>query len=184
MSLTPHYGLKMNPKSKKKCERCRASLKVNNVLVYTIEVYRFRLRAFLRICFIYSLISRSLSTFLSPFDFCLLFLRSFNQANVICVVYAVDDAASFQRLRTHWLPTIRRALGPSENRSHVPIVLVGNKVCQGRKGSAAAALKGGKATHICTHTLSLFPSLSLSFPIFLSLSLSLLGFPLDRHTCG
>lgn len=54
------------------------------------------------------------------------------QANVICVVYAVDDAASFQRLRTHWLPTIRRVLGPEESRSHVPVILVGNKVCTGR----------------------------------------------------
>lgn len=49
------------------------------------------------------------------------------KASVICVVYAVDDAASFQRLRTHWLPAVRRALG-GEHRPHVPVVLVGNKI--------------------------------------------------------
>lgn len=50
------------------------------------------------------------------------------KASVICVVYAVDDPSSFQRLRAHWLPAIRHALGAGEPRPHVPVVLVGNKI--------------------------------------------------------
>lgn len=43
-------------------------------------------------------------------------------ANVIAVVYAVNDQKSFDRLGTHWLPYIR-SLGVN-----VPVVIVGNKI--------------------------------------------------------
>ncbi|KAL1922288.1 uncharacterized protein VTP21DRAFT_9827 [Calcarisporiella thermophila] len=44
------------------------------------------------------------------------------KANVICIVYAIDDDITFGRLASHWLPYIR-SLGVN-----VPIVLVGNKI--------------------------------------------------------
>lgn len=43
-------------------------------------------------------------------------------ANVIAVIYAVDDEKSFNRLSQHWLPYIR-SLG-----ANVPVVIVGNKI--------------------------------------------------------
>lgn len=43
-------------------------------------------------------------------------------ANVIAVVYAVNDDKSFSRLGSHWLPYIR-SLG-----ANVPVVIVGNKI--------------------------------------------------------
>eukprot|EP00047_Mylnosiga_fluctuans_P005582 m.241347 g.241347 ORF g.241347 m.241347 type:complete len:627 (+) comp13832_c0_seq1:17-1897(+) len=50
------------------------------------------------------------------------------KASVVCVVYAVDDSASFQRVTSHWLPTIRRALHTNGKQESVPVVLVGNKI--------------------------------------------------------
>ncbi|RKP07064.1 EF hand associated-domain-containing protein [Thamnocephalis sphaerospora] len=44
------------------------------------------------------------------------------RAHVICVVYAIDDMRTFDRIPQHWLPYIR-SLGVS-----VPVVLVGNKI--------------------------------------------------------
>lgn len=44
------------------------------------------------------------------------------RADVMCIVYAVNDAASKASIRDNWLPRVRR-LGVS-----VPIILVGNKV--------------------------------------------------------
>ncbi|ORZ29229.1 P-loop containing nucleoside triphosphate hydrolase protein [Catenaria anguillulae PL171] len=44
------------------------------------------------------------------------------KANVICIVYSVDEPGSFERLSSHWLPSIK-SLGVN-----VPIVLVGNKI--------------------------------------------------------
>jgi Ras family protein T1 len=44
------------------------------------------------------------------------------KADVICIVYAIDVAESFQRVVLYWLPYIR-SLG-----RNVPVVLVGNKV--------------------------------------------------------
>lgn len=44
------------------------------------------------------------------------------QAQVICLVYAVDDGKTFGRIVSYWLPYIR-SLGVN-----VPVVLVGNKI--------------------------------------------------------
>ncbi|KAJ3239371.1 ERMES complex Ca(2+)-binding regulatory GTPase gem1 [Chytriomyces hyalinus] len=44
------------------------------------------------------------------------------KADVICIVYAVDDQPTFNRVSEYWLPYIRK-LG-----RNVPIVLVGNKI--------------------------------------------------------
>ncbi|KAI9184516.1 ERMES complex Ca(2+)-binding regulatory GTPase gem1 [Blastocladiella emersonii ATCC 22665] len=44
------------------------------------------------------------------------------KANVICIVYAVDDPISFERIAGFWLPYIK-SLGVN-----VPVVLVGNKI--------------------------------------------------------
>lgn len=48
--------------------------------------------------------------------------REIRQAQVICLVYAVEDPKTFARVPTYWLPYIR-SLGVS-----VPVVLVGNKI--------------------------------------------------------
>lgn len=50
------------------------------------------------------------------------------KAGVICIVYAVDDQASFTRLTSHWLPLVRRTLASEDGRRRVPVILVGNKV--------------------------------------------------------
>ncbi|KAF8938460.1 mitochondrial Rho 1 [Dissophora ornata] len=44
------------------------------------------------------------------------------KAHVICIVYSIDEPATFNRLGGHWLPYIR-SLGVN-----VPVVLVGNKI--------------------------------------------------------
>ncbi|KAI8926690.1 P-loop containing nucleoside triphosphate hydrolase protein [Entophlyctis helioformis] len=44
------------------------------------------------------------------------------KADVICIVYAINRADSFERVSMHWLPYIRK-LG-----RNVPVVLVGNKI--------------------------------------------------------
>ncbi|KAJ2776989.1 ERMES complex Ca(2+)-binding regulatory GTPase gem1 [Coemansia javaensis] len=44
------------------------------------------------------------------------------KANVVCIVYAVDDRDSFRQTHEYWLPLLRRQ-GIS-----VPVILVGNKV--------------------------------------------------------
>jgi GTPase SAR1 family protein len=88
------------------------------------------------------------------------------QASVVCIVYAVDDQASFARITGHWLPVIRRTLAAAEGRTRVPVILVGNKVCHSLAQPSSR--------------LSLSLSLSLSFflSFFLSFSLSLcLSFP-------
>ena len=54
------------------------------------------------------------------------------QADVICVVYAVGDARSFERVAEYWLPCIRRALNSDGETNAVPVVLVGNKVLHHR----------------------------------------------------
>ncbi|XP_017781460.1 PREDICTED: mitochondrial Rho GTPase isoform X2 [Nicrophorus vespilloides] len=46
------------------------------------------------------------------------------RASVICVVYAVDDEDSIDRISTYWLPHIREVCGDFQ----VPVVLVGNKI--------------------------------------------------------
>ncbi|KAI8320016.1 mitochondrial Rho GTPase [Martensiomyces pterosporus] len=44
------------------------------------------------------------------------------KANVVCIVYAVDDRSSFQRVHEHWLSMLRL------QGINLPVILVGNKV--------------------------------------------------------
>lgn len=46
------------------------------------------------------------------------------KANVVCVVYAVDDEESMEQITTYWLPLIREC----HPGNHCPVVLVGNKI--------------------------------------------------------
>lgn len=46
------------------------------------------------------------------------------RANVICVVYSVDDDDTYERISTYWLPLIRE----HHSEPYCPIVLVGNKI--------------------------------------------------------
>lgn len=46
------------------------------------------------------------------------------RASVICVVYAVDDEESLDRVSSYWMPLIRQ----SHPDVHCPVVLVGNKI--------------------------------------------------------
>lgn len=50
------------------------------------------------------------------------------KADVLCVVYAVDDPPSFLHLSSFWLPLIRRARASDGERNAAPIVVVGNKL--------------------------------------------------------
>lgn len=47
------------------------------------------------------------------------------KAHVVCVVYAVDDDDTLDRITSHWLPYIRNAMSADQRK---PVVLVGNKV--------------------------------------------------------
>ncbi|XP_069122732.1 mitochondrial Rho GTPase 1-A-like isoform X1 [Argopecten irradians] len=47
-----------------------------------------------------------------------------DKANVVCIVYSVDDEDSIERITTFWLPYLRSCLG-EEHRT--PVILVGNK---------------------------------------------------------
>ncbi|XP_076366023.1 mitochondrial Rho GTPase isoform X2 [Tachypleus tridentatus] len=51
-------------------------------------------------------------------------LEEINKANVVCVVYSVDDDETIDRITSYWLPFIRDNLGEDHN---TPVVLVGNK---------------------------------------------------------
>ncbi|XP_022247922.1 mitochondrial Rho GTPase 1-like isoform X2 [Limulus polyphemus] len=51
-------------------------------------------------------------------------LEEINKANVVCVVYSVDDDDTIDRITSYWLPFIRDHLGEDHN---TPVVLVGNK---------------------------------------------------------
>lgn len=46
------------------------------------------------------------------------------KSHVVCVVYAVDDEETLNRVSSHWLPLIREAC---EQDHRKPVVLVGNK---------------------------------------------------------
>lgn len=46
------------------------------------------------------------------------------KANVVCVVYAVDDEESLEQITSYWLPLIREC----HPENHCPVVLVGNKI--------------------------------------------------------
>lgn len=47
------------------------------------------------------------------------------KAHVVCVVYAVDDENTLDRISSHWLPFIR---DHSQGDTRKPVVLVGNKI--------------------------------------------------------
>ncbi|CAD7076892.1 unnamed protein product [Hermetia illucens] len=47
------------------------------------------------------------------------------KAHVVCVVYAVDDDETLDRITSHWLPLIRGCCSADQRK---PVVLVGNKV--------------------------------------------------------
>ncbi|XP_077300765.1 mitochondrial Rho GTPase isoform X2 [Arctopsyche grandis] len=47
------------------------------------------------------------------------------KSHVVCIVYAVDDEETLNRVSSHWLPLIREACAPDQKK---PVVLVGNKV--------------------------------------------------------
>jgi len=49
------------------------------------------------------------------------------KADVVCVVYAVDDEDSLDSVTEHWLPLLRVTLGAEHTK---PVILVGNKVDQ------------------------------------------------------
>lgn len=51
-----------------------------------------------------------------------------NKAQVICIVYSVEDELSLDRISQHWLPFIREANSGSEHHKPKPVVLVGNKI--------------------------------------------------------
>ncbi|KAJ2451434.1 ERMES complex Ca(2+)-binding regulatory GTPase gem1 [Coemansia sp. RSA 2336] len=48
--------------------------------------------------------------------------RELRKANVVCIVYAVDNRNSFQQVHEHWLPLLR------QQGVNLPVILVGNKV--------------------------------------------------------
>ncbi|XP_054155369.1 mitochondrial Rho GTPase 1-like [Oppia nitens] len=51
-------------------------------------------------------------------------VEEIRKANVICVVYAVDDDETIDKITSYWLPLIRDELGEEHS---TPVVLVGNK---------------------------------------------------------
>ncbi|XP_017968700.1 mitochondrial Rho GTPase isoform X2 [Drosophila navojoa] len=60
-----------------------------------------------------------------------------NKAHVVCIVYAVDDDDSLDRITSHWLPLVRSTCSSSSSSTNTdgepdvarkPIVLVGNKI--------------------------------------------------------
>ncbi|XP_055916609.1 mitochondrial Rho GTPase isoform X2 [Eupeodes corollae] len=53
------------------------------------------------------------------------------KAHVVCIVYAVDDDETLDRITSHWLPFIRNSCNANEKDQQPlrkPVVLVGNKV--------------------------------------------------------
>lgn len=54
-------------------------------------------------------------------------IEEIKRANVICLVYAVDDIASFERVEKYWLPLLKRLC-----EQHVPVILAGNKIDEGK----------------------------------------------------
>lgn len=49
------------------------------------------------------------------------------RADVVAVVYAVDDEDTLFSVTDYWLPFIEKTLGENHK---TPIILVGNKVCR------------------------------------------------------
>ncbi|XP_059480371.1 mitochondrial Rho GTPase isoform X1 [Neocloeon triangulifer] len=50
-------------------------------------------------------------------------IEEVNKADVICVVYSVEDDESLEQVRVHWLPLLRHC----QPRTTRPVILVGNK---------------------------------------------------------
>ncbi|XP_064595542.1 mitochondrial Rho GTPase 1-like [Liolophura sinensis] len=48
-----------------------------------------------------------------------------DKANIVCIVYGLDDEDSIERITTYWLPYLRLAVG--EDMPRKPVILVGNK---------------------------------------------------------
>jgi len=46
------------------------------------------------------------------------------KAHVICIVYAVNDDETIEKIGTYWLPFVRTTLGENHR---IPVILVGNK---------------------------------------------------------
>lgn len=59
------------------------------------------------------------------------------RAHVVCVVYAIDDPQSFDRVVEYWLPTLR-SLGVN-----LPVILVANKIDLRQGEVAQEALEDG-----------------------------------------
>jgi Ras family protein T1 len=51
-------------------------------------------------------------------------IQEIHRADVICVVFAVDDPSTLESVPLKWLPMIRSVLGPDHS---TPVILVGNK---------------------------------------------------------
>lgn len=80
------------------------------------------------------------------------------KAHVICVVYAIDNPNSFDRIPTYWLPHFRQ-LGVNVSPSAYTAVLYRNLPCLGsrhlgwqqnrpaRRGSDERGFRGGDNTH-------------------------------------
>lgn len=91
------------------------------------------------------------------------------KAHVICVVYSIENANTFDRIPTYWLPYFRQ-LGVN-----VPVILIGNKI----------DLRGGEVTNEALEE-EIIPIMNefKAFPI-LSLSVVYLRFMLgSRGLCG
>uniref|UniRef100_A0A915J7S8 Mitochondrial Rho GTPase 1 n=1 Tax=Romanomermis culicivorax TaxID=13658 RepID=A0A915J7S8_ROMCU len=58
------------------------------------------------------------------------------QADVICVVYAIDDQYTIDRISSYWIPIIHDTLGLDHNK---PVILVGNK-CDAPDGSYSTSM--------------------------------------------
>ena len=54
-------------------------------------------------------------------------IEEIKRANVICLVYAVNDITSFERIENYWLPLLKRLC-----KQHVPVILAGNKTDEGK----------------------------------------------------
>eukprot|EP00039_Didymoeca_costata_P028612 m.21702 g.21702 ORF g.21702 m.21702 type:complete len:627 (-) comp7213_c0_seq1:78-1958(-) len=50
------------------------------------------------------------------------------KANVICLVFALNDNESFERLKSYWMPLIRKSVLSDGSTNAIPIVVVGNKM--------------------------------------------------------
>lgn len=51
-------------------------------------------------------------------------VEELHKANVVCIVYSVEDDDTIDRITTYWLPLLRNHLGEDHK---TPVVLVGNK---------------------------------------------------------